>query len=196
MKKLYIAALALVLVSPLASVYAKNGADDTHPDDNKERAGFFFRMNDERKEALKERNDLMKEKMEEHREVMQEKREDFRREHAHVFIERIKAHFEWAIKWVENIYDRALAHLEKLQDETDRDLSDAEAYLDDAKTEIAAAWDALNDIKVPDSSDDDKITDDEDTAKVAAVREQFAEVKTHIKAAHEALRNVVKSMKK
>ena len=100
MKKLYMVALALVLISPFAFV---NANENGEREQKKERA--WFQMSEEKRDAMKERQELMKEKMEEHREEWKEKREDFRREHAQVFIERIKAHFEWAIKWTQNIHD-------------------------------------------------------------------------------------------
>lgn len=189
MKKLYMVALALVLISPFAFV---NANENGEREQKNERA--WFQMSEEKRDAMKERQELMKEKMEEHREEWKEKREDFRREHAQVFIERIKAHFEWAIKWTQNIHDRMLAHVEKIEDETDEDLSVARKYLADAQTHIDEALDALEDIVIPDDSDD-TTTDEEDTAKVESVRALFTEVKEHIQEARESLRGAMTELK-
>lgn len=191
MKNLYILALALVLVSPLAFVRADN--DDARMENKDRSSWMMFKNSDQDRDRMRERQELMEEKMEERREERQEKREEFRREHAQIFIERIKAHFEWAVKWTQNIHDRMLAKVEAIEEETDKELTDARAHLKDAQTHIDEAVDALADIVIPTTDDD--ATDEENKEKVDAVRALFADAKAHIKEARESLRLAMQELK-
>lgn len=191
MKNLYILALALVLVSPLAFVRANE--DDTKTENEDRSSWMMFRNSDEDRDTMEERRELMREKTETYREDWKEKREEFRREHAQIFIERIKAHFEWAVKWTQNIHDRMLAKVEAIEENTDKELTDARAHLADAQTHIDEAVDALADIVIPTTDDD--ASDEKNKEEVDGVRALFADAKTHLQEARESLRLAMQELK-
>ncbi|MEK7606414.1 MAG: hypothetical protein AAB458_02365 [Patescibacteria group bacterium] len=185
MKKVLLLIVGLALVTPLVFARAEDDATSSS-------VWSSVRKAKDVSAEMQKRQDLMKENIEERRAEWTEKK-DAIREAAGVFIFRIKAHFGWAIEWLQNIHDRMLAQVEKIEDETDADLSIAKEHLDDAQTHINDAADALEDIIVIADEDDEATTTVKD--KVAGVRAQFATVKEHIQAARESLRLAMQEIK-
>lgn len=179
----YVFALALLVSSFALPVFAEN---DTATSDKPSR-GLFAPIRDA---------EAVREKMEERRSLFEEKRErvtDLLRERAGTFIERMVNVFTAAVERLQNIHDRMLARIEKIEDVRDIDLSEAKTYLSDAQTHIDEASELLASILAESDSFDEDDTNDKE--EVASVRALFVETKEHIREAHTALRAAMQSVR-
>lgn len=105
----------------------------------------------------------------------------------------MKKRFEWAIARLENIADRIETRINKIEDETGKELTDARTYLEAARTDIADATKLLGEIQ----ADVDYITADETKAseRFSSFRDAFGKVKEEIKSAWAHLREALQAIK-
>ncbi len=111
---------------------------------------------------------------------------EFRKEKVSKMITLMKRRFMAAIERLRNIADRLDARIEKIEDETDRDLSEAQGYVDEARTHIDTAEDLINDVSTSTTS---SLFENATTSgnRFGTLRTLFAEAKEELKTARTLL---------
>ena len=186
---LSLAIVALLITGATAVAYAEEGADDTKANrvyDPKPREPFFRPIKDaeEVRDSIEEKRAEFKENFEERREEFKTRFDEFRKEKIARMIEVMKKRFAAAIERLRGIADRIEARIEKLEDETDKDLAQAQVYVDEAREHLNDAEEALDDI----GTSTDLFSDETKAGeRFGVLRGLLTEAKAAIKEARESL---------
>jgi hypothetical protein len=118
---------------------------------------------------------------------------EFRKEKITHMITLMKRRFMAAIERLRNIADRLDARIEKIEDETGKDLSEAQGYVDDARTHIDTAEDIINDVSTSTAS---SLFENATTSgnRFGTLRTLFAEAKEELKTARSLLGKALRAI--
>lgn len=160
--------VVLIIVGTTAIARANDDGDTA----TSSRAPFFapIRRAEEARDNIQERREGFKTRFDE-----------FRKEKIARMLGFMKARFLAAIERLRDIADRIDARIEKVEDETGKDLSEASGYVNDARESLDEAEDLLEAV----GTSTDALFSDENTAgeRFGRLRELFIEAKAKIKEA-------------
>lgn len=148
----------------------------------------------ETRENIQSNRAEFQQNMEARQEAFQARMNGFREEKIAIMINLMKRRFTAAIGRLENIADRIETRIEKIEDATDTDLSDARDYLSDAREHINTAEDLLDDAGTSTAA---SLFDNASTTlgnRFGILRELFADAKEELQAARALLSDALRSM--
>lgn len=150
------------------------------------------RMEDHR-EDMEERMEDRKEQVEDRKEERHKRLEEQLRNRIDTILNMIMNRLRAAQRRLTHIADRIASRIEKIEEETDLDLSEAKGFVADANAEVDAAAEKITDLEEAIDLALDSDTPREDLR--GTVRTLLDEIKVHFKTARNLLRQAVSSIK-
>ena len=143
--------------------------------------------------VIQERRAEFQANMEAKREAFGERMDEFRKERIGTMLTMMQRRFVAAIERLGNIADRIDTRIAKIEEVSDRDLSEASGYVDDAREHLEAAQDLIDDMS---TSTADSLFDNASSTgnRFGMIRTLFAEAKTELQAARDLLGKALRAI--